>query len=464
MKPRASFGRSKSAVAVRWLTATAYVLMGGGPAWSNPGDLLWEDRFGARVFEQAFSVAADHGRVFVAGWTGFPRPGDARDFLVRSYDARTGELLWQDQVNRGSSDFAAGVVTEGKQVFVSGRAGSFSNQDWLVRAYDGESGTLLWEDRFDRSGGADGPRPDALAVSEGRLFVVGMADNFDVWVLRAYDTATGQLIWQDQRPAAQFGFANDESVVAVKGRVFVAGFFDTTNTSSDLLIRGHDAATGTLLWQHRTQGPLSDLSTMRGLASDGKHVFAAGSIANASGKNVFLVQAYDAETGAILWQDQVDKGGDFDAAYRITVKGHRVFAGGSGGRQCLNAPSPPSDCNALLRTYESKTGALLWEREVGGVGVDDGFPPEVLAHNGAVILATTVSDTTNPANLDWFIQAYDSATGQPLWEDRRDAGGGDETPLDLVLRGGRLFVVGRAVDATNNWDFTVRAYDAGDDE
>lgn len=41
---------------------------------------------------------------------------------------------------------------------------------------------------------------------------------------------------------------------------------------------------------------------------------------------------------------------------------------------------------------------------------------------------------------------------------------GAEVRLALAFRGGRLFVAGRTVDAANNWNFVVRAYQAGGEE
>jgi len=332
-----------------------------GTAWSEQGRLLWQDTVDVSTFDQAFDVAALRDRVFVAGFVGVP--GRGRDFLVRAYDARMGTLLWQDRVDTGFDDFASGVVAEGKRVFVSGAVGSGCCTDWLVRAHDAETGRLLWEDRFDQSGRRDSPRPGALAVSEGLLFVAGSADNLAVWVVRAYDASTGALVWQDQFAEG----SGAESLVVRRGRVFVGGF-GKTNLSDDVLVRAYDARTGTLLWQHRTSGPKTFLSTMRGLGSDGKRVFAGGTVANASGKQDFLVQAFDAETGTLLWQDQVDKGGDFDAAYGIALQGGRVFVQGSGEPRCLFDDSPPSDCDVLIRSYDAQTGALLWEREGGRAG------------------------------------------------------------------------------------------------
>ena len=50
-----------------------------------------------------------------------------------------------------------------------------------------------------------------------------------------------------------------------------------------------------------------------------------------------------------------------------------------------------------------------------------------------------------------------------VWEHLVDTGGGlsfegTEVPFRMAVHGSRLFVVGRAVDATGNWNFVVRAY------
>src|SRR6185436_7203906 len=106
-----------------------------------------------------------------------------------------------------------------------------------------------------------------------RLFVAGMGNSYTAWIVRAYDASTGTFLWQDQ---LEDTFAGAESIVALPGRVIVGGF-DDSDVASDALVRAYDPTDGTLLWQARTSGPFSDTTTLRGLASDGKRVFAAAS-------------------------------------------------------------------------------------------------------------------------------------------------------------------------------------------
>jgi hypothetical protein len=43
------------------------------------------------------------------------------DFLVRTYDARTGRLVWQDRVNHGGADnFAAAITATGGRIYSAG--------------------------------------------------------------------------------------------------------------------------------------------------------------------------------------------------------------------------------------------------------------------------------------------------------------------------------------------------------
>ena len=144
-------------------------------------------------------------------------------------------------MDTGTNAFASGVVAAGKTVFVSGVVLS----DWLVRAHDIETGQLLWEDRFDRLGLIDSPRPGAIAVSGGLLFVVGAADALSAfgWSART-DAATGTLVWQDQLRSG-LGSHGAESLVVQRGRVFAGGFGTAPNSrlSDRQSLRGLDRRT-----------------------------------------------------------------------------------------------------------------------------------------------------------------------------------------------------------------------------
>jgi hypothetical protein len=126
-----------------------------------------------------------------------------RDWVVNTYNAKTGDLLWSDVLDlAGALDEAVGgVAIFGRQVYVLGvvtraPASALASQDMLVRAYDSKTGRLLWQDEVDK-GGSEFPWGTwfkGIAAESGRLTIVGTsvfrlpdrslsAD----WIVRTYD-------------------------------------------------------------------------------------------------------------------------------------------------------------------------------------------------------------------------------------------------------------------------------------
>ena len=95
------------------------------------------------------------------------------DFVVRTYAAISGDLLWGDLFDLARRDDEAyAVAIKGKQAFVAGRGtNAASNADFLVRAYAVRDGALLWQDQFDLAAGDD--EAVALAAMGKQVFVAG---------------------------------------------------------------------------------------------------------------------------------------------------------------------------------------------------------------------------------------------------------------------------------------------------
>jgi hypothetical protein len=126
-------------------------------------------------------------------------------------------------------------------------------------------------------------------------------------------------------------------------------------------------------------------------------VFAAGSDTNAAGNRDFLVRAYQANTGALLWEDQVDKAGDADRAFALAVGEGQMFAAGFGTNAAGNQ-------DFLVRAYDPKSGALLWEDQIDKAGGFDGV--NALAVEGGRLFAAGFG-TNAAGNFDVLIRAYE---------------------------------------------------------
>jgi hypothetical protein len=405
-------------------------------------------------------VAASRGRAFAAGfaWT-----GQARDFVVRAVDERTGALLWQDQVDKGDDDFASGVVADGGRVFVSGNTyKADTGYDWLLRAYDEATGALLWEKRYDLVGRSDFSRGTALAAGGGLVFLGGYGTNaqdtgdFNTdWVVRAYDARTGRLRWHDRIG----GFSGAYSLAYDRGRL-IAGGWTASETEDLALVRAYDARNGWRLWEDTTPGARGTGGTWtKVVRADGGRVFAAQPVQLAETfRQAPRVKAFDAVSGALLWEDRLETG-ERQWLQDLAVADGRVSAVGYGGAGCVSGVR--SNCDAVIRTYGAHRGSLLWERSIDLSGLDDAAELVVADRDVVFVNSTAGPLTTLPGCCtigQWVVHAFDGSDGRLLWQGLGEEG--DSAIYNMAHAGGRLFIPGRAVDlGSSEWDWILRAYD-----
>lgn len=203
----------------------------------------------------AIAVEAE-GEAIVAAGFGVQADGIA-SFLIRTYDAKTGDLLWQDQFPLAviEEDEASANDPDGGRVFAGGigvSTGSIAH--FPIRAYDLKTGAFLWEGQLKlvkRSGGTASVvttrgRQGSVAERTQDQSVPSASTHF---LLRAYDNRTGALLWQDQfNPIENMGEAGDDANLS---RAFPIGWAKRLGGQLDFLVRTFDPTTGQLLWQDR---------------------------------------------------------------------------------------------------------------------------------------------------------------------------------------------------------------------
>jgi len=171
---------------------------------AKTGNLLWQDQFPMAVIEEdeASGNDPDGGRVF-AGGVGVSN-GSITHFPIRAYDLKTGSFLWEGELKlvKRSGGTASVVATRGRQGSVAQRTQDQSlpsaSTHFLLRAYDNRTGALLWEDQFNPIENMDEAGDDA---NLSRAFPIGWAKRVGGqldFLVRTFDPTTGQLLWQDQ--------------------------------------------------------------------------------------------------------------------------------------------------------------------------------------------------------------------------------------------------------------------------
>lgn len=452
------FGHGLIALVIAIAAAAAWVpvVRAGGPP--SGGDLIWEDRQDpAGGFDSVAHVAARGPRLFAAGLMSIdPQRGGA--FVVRAYDLRNGQLLWQHQDDRSDqNDIASRVAATEGALFAVGGIYDPSDADWLVRSFDPVTGAVLWEDQFDHSGGNDYAF-DVVATGK-HIYVSGIVldpradprfpNNFS-WLLRAYDAATGGLLWQSHTDLAD---GNDQSLDLAfgEGHLVQVGFAQTEEEDLDYLVRAWDAATGVLLWSDQVDGDGGN-DVAHSVAIANGRVLVAGTVGGD-----FCMRAYELAGGALLWEDRINLGGGEARALAVELAGKWAYGLGYGTNATGNL-------DLLVRAYEVRTGELAWADRVDEGGGDDvGFELAVGAGEVFAVGQTSVDPTCNhffSGNCAMAVRAYQSSTGKLAWAKNESAAGANDYAFTVTEHGGRVVVGGRVFDPAGDADWALRVYAA----
>jgi glucose dehydrogenase len=381
------------------------------------GAVAWEDRVDpAGGWDTPLSVVAGDAAVYVAGNVEDPLGTVA--WLVRAYDLRSGALLWEDVHLDGSFASAETIALAGRQLVATGFGGTgcFPDCTWITRSYDARSGELLWDDRFDVPWDDGAPSWDqgvGVAVTHGVVVTGGSGTNLDTelssFLVRAFDGGSGELLWQDRHDGPGAFLNAVHQLAASGGRVFAVGELD-----HDWLVRAYRPRSGKLLWERTfalTEEPaVFDVAWQ--VATDGKHVVVAGygSHADSFVARDWVVNAYDAKSGRTLWSDVEDNGGVDEAVGGVAIHDGQAFVSGA----VVNASG---GLDVQIRAYDVRSGRVRWEDQVAVAS----FPPGIWYRGLAVQRdrvtivgwAQMADDPSIPADgLDTIVRTYDASNAR----------------------------------------------------
>jgi len=414
------------------------------------------------------AAAGPHGLDLLA--TGSSRPAGGNQLWVGRYnDSRNGT----DHAN----DVA--VSPGGTMVLVTGDAVGPSSAyltDFLTIGYDAASGATVWTRRHDGPGhGQDSACCVAVSPDGSAVFVTGYVTlpgrETDVETI-AYATSDGHVLWTtsygapSQRARAArgrgdtwrvrpsdtpgpYGTVPHAITVSPDGsRVFITG-----SSEGKFLTVAYGAGDGVVEWVNT-----SDLSYLPnagysiGVSPDGSVVFATGGTIPFAAAG--FTQAYDAQTGNILWSALFDNGGSAKStSLSVSPDGSRVYVSG------FDIGS--NDFDYVTSAYDATSGGQLWLQHYDGPAHDRDQAHWVsVSPDGQQVFVTGWSSASS---LDYATIAYDAATGQPEWITRYDgpAGSRDSSASMAVTPDGtRVVVTGWSHGSGTRYDYATIAYDA----
>jgi len=409
------------------------------------------------LWDMAGSMAVNDGRVFVVGESETTTGSGA--FTVKTYDSSNGSLLWESYYDREGDgwDSATDVVVDGKRVFVSGYTTTVAGDTaFTVRAYNTQNGKVLWQDNYDREG--DGwDSAWGMTVHDNKVFSVGQTTSTaggSAFAVRAYNAKNGALLWEDNYDREGSIWDAAYRAVAKDNRLFVVGQAGATAGGNSFVVRAYDTSNGALLWQdnYDREGDLGDRAF--DVVVEGSKVFVVGQTETAAGGGALTVRAYDASNGALLWQDNYDREGALaDVGWRADVKDGKLFVVG-------DSETAAGGSAYAIRAYNTSNGNLLWKNDYDCEG---SFQDEALnvAVVGDAVYTTGTTETANGNALT--VRAYNVSNGNLLYEDYQtpEASKQENWAIGIAAEEvDKVFVSGTTETTAGGASFAVRAYRA----
>jgi len=431
--------------------------------------IQWQKSLGGSGADVAYSIAqTTDGGYIVAGQSNsndIEVSGNhgGYDYWVVKLDD-TGGIQWQKSLGGSSDDEAysiqqtldGGYIVAGFTLSndgeVSGNNGVYDY--WVVKLDD--TGAIEWQKAL---GGSTNDYAYSIQQTMDSGYIVGgfsssndseVSGNhgdYDYWVVKLNDT--GAIKWQKSLGGNLDEYAYSIQQTADSGYIVAGMSMSNTGDVSGnhgnqdyWIVKLND--TGTLQWQKSLGGSNVEFAQSARQTTDGGYIVAGYSTSNDDevsgnhGSTDYWVVKLD-DTGAIRWQKCLG-GGGYDAAWAIqqTSDGGYIVAGYSN--------SSDGDVSGNHGDYDywvvrlNDTGAIQWQKSLGGSGLDKAFCIRQTSDGGYVVAGTSISNNGDVSGNNggpdfWVVKLGCSANAGSISGDSIVCAGSSVTLTDISTGG-----------------------------
>lgn len=365
--------------------------------------IQWEKSYGGSNDEFAMSIqlTADSGFI-IAGWT---KSNDSevsgnhgnRDYWIVKING-SGGIQWRKTLGGSLDDIGYSVHQTSDGGYIVAGASYSSDGDltynhggsdiWIVKLND--TGDIQWQRSL--GGSTDEWCYYAQQTLDGGYIVAGMSfsndgdvsgnhGGEDNWIVKLDDT--GAIQWQKC-----LGGSADDQCYSIQQLPDSSYILAGLSTSNDGQVSGNHgnwdcwivklSDTGTIQWQRSFGGTGADVAHSIQRTGDGGFIFAGSSSSNdgdVSGNHgsmdFWIVKLSD--TGAIQWQKSLG-GSNSDQGWSISqAEGDGYIASGQSWSNDGDVTVNHGNSDYWVLKIND-TGAVLWQKSLGGTGMDQAWP------------------------------------------------------------------------------------------
>lgn len=416
------------------------------PALLSQPNTVWAKIYNGPAVQQDSSVGIcinSLGMVFVTGWS--IGSGSAADIVTIRYNPETGDTIWVNRFNGGSSleDKVSAVTCDNSAVYVTGWSFS-ATRDVITIKYDAVTGSRVWAKTYNGTGNG-GDYGFAIAVDPaGNVYVTGRSDvgggNGQKFTTLKYD-ASGNMVagWPNVYSGPLSTTFDQAQAIRLDAltNVFITGKSGLTGAEDFLTMKIN--AAGTVAWARKFYGSANNEDNAVALVLDNSftNVFVAGYGFRAGGVQDYEVIKYNASTG--------------DSISAATYNGPQ------GSTDQLTAMTIDNSNNIYVTGYSSGAGTSYdfatikynsslqqqWVQRTTNSGND--LPFYVTFDNATNYLYVTGSSQGTGTGYDYLTISYKS-DGILNWEKRENgsASSNDYASGIAVQDSDKIYVTGSA--------------------
>jgi uncharacterized delta-60 repeat protein len=374
--------------------------------------------------------------------------------------------IWTHNYNgsgSGTDKSYAMTIDKSGNCYVTGETFTSAGNNDLVIIKINSNGGTVWEKFYD---GPDNNRDIGRAIAvdaDGNVFVTGEsygAGNYDLLTL-AFDS-TGTLIW-DHRYDGPANGTDGATAIAVdtSGNVYVTGYSDGDPNSvfrQDDYITIKYNSSGTVEWEMRYDGPGNYHDVAYSIAVDqNENVYVTGGSSGVGGTTRYDYATVKYNSGGNeIWVARYNHNDFNDTANEIAIDdSNNIYVTGSSDGTSLGIP------NYATVKYNSAGNELWVSRYTGGGGGDE---PNAIFINGSnnIYVTGQSKNTASPNNYDYLTINYNAANGDTIWTARYN-GPDDDTDVATSIASdlsGNLYVTGFSRGNSTSYDYATIKYNS----
>ncbi len=386
------------------------------------GALLWEKRYDGPGggSDTGYRVAVDSaGNAIVTGYSQ-NSAGSSYDIYTAKYAAADGALLWEKRQNGGYGYYLA--LDSAGNAIIGGTILGTNGSGYYTAKLSAGSGAVLWEKKVARPATQSGYAGIQDVAVDGSDNVIATGSiyphytNYDFYTVK-YAGSNGSLMWENRHNKIGSNDDNGRGVALDgAGNVIVTGTSPGQGTGLDFYTAKHSAATGSLLWANRYNGPANDTDEARAVAvDDAGNVIVTGTSYNGTSNDIATIK-YSGATGSVLWEKRHKFTGHFASyatALALDAAGNVIIAG-------YTFASSGAQSDFYTVKLAGADGTLIWEKRYNGPGNHSDSAIALALDGAGNVIVTGTSNAKHPSNDNYYTNIatvkYAAANGALLWE------------------------------------------------